>query len=84
VKQHVLLLGSKGMITIIQMKSSIFWDYNAMQRTESQLTFQMNPLHPSLGLKNKQFLLATCFHPGLLLVLFFDHEYGDMSLQNVG
>jgi hypothetical protein len=30
-------------------------------------------------------LLATCFHAGFLLSLFFDPEYGgDMFLRNVG
>jgi hypothetical protein len=46
----------------------------------------------SSGLKNKpnklgcalQALLATCFHAGFLLVLFFDPEDGGgMFLQNV-
>jgi hypothetical protein len=33
----------------------------------------------------EQALLATCFHPGFLLGLFFDLEDGgDMFLRNIG
>jgi hypothetical protein len=51
--------------------------------------FYIHPYGEMIGSRNEnkckcKFLLATCFHVSLLLSLFFDPEYGDMSLQNVG
>jgi hypothetical protein len=57
--------------------------YNAVQYAESQPTFRRNilPVWKQVALS----LLATCFHVGFLLVLFFDPEDGgDMFLRNAG
>jgi hypothetical protein len=73
--------------------------YNAVQSVESHPTFRRNISPPSSGSKNKlskkpawkqaastaRVLLATSFHAGFLLGLFFDPEDGgDMFLRNVG
>jgi hypothetical protein len=57
--------------------------YDAMQSVGSQPTFRRNIL-PCLS-PGFTALLATCFHAGSFLGLFFDSEdRGDMFLRNVG
>jgi hypothetical protein len=67
------------------MESTIFWDIT-LSSVESQPTFRKNISPSSSGSKNKPSKkLATCFHAGFLLALFFDPEDGsDMFLRNVG
>jgi hypothetical protein len=64
--------------------------YNPVCSVESQPTFQRNISPPSSGSKSKPSKkpawkwMATCFHTGFLLGLFFNHEDGgDIFLQNI-
>jgi hypothetical protein len=61
-------------LTVVVMKSTIFWDI--MPRSPLKVNWRFGALDLAL--------LATCFHAGFLLGLFFDPKDGsDMFLQIV-
>jgi hypothetical protein len=63
-------------LTALFMKSTIFRDITPCS------PFKVNR---RFGGTYRLHLLATCFHAGFLLILFFDPEDGgDMLLRNVG
>jgi hypothetical protein len=55
----------------------MFCDVKSVQSAENQLTFRRNTASPS---GSAYYLFRTVF----LVGLYFDHEYGDMFLRNVG
>jgi hypothetical protein len=62
-EQHIASIFRAKVLTAVVMKSTIFKGYNAVSSVECQMTFRRNIS-----------LLATCFHAGFLLGLFFDPE----------
>jgi hypothetical protein len=71
--------------TAVVMKSAIFWDIMPCSPLKANRRFG-GTSPPSSGLKNKpnKALLATCFHDGFLLGLFFEPEDGgDMFLRHI-
>jgi hypothetical protein len=68
-------------------KSTVSWDITPCSQLKVNRRFERNISPPSSGSKNKaskQALLATYYHAGFLLGLFFDPENGgDMFLRNV-
>jgi hypothetical protein len=66
-------------LTAVVMKSSIFWDITLCSSLKVNRRFEGKYCLHLPG------LLATCFHAGVLLSLFFDLKDGDdMFLRNVG
>jgi hypothetical protein len=69
-------------LTAVVMKSTIFWDLTAC--SPLKVNRRLGGTY-RLHLRGLQALLATCFHTGFLLGLFFDPEDGgDMFFRNVG
>jgi ribosome maturation factor RimP len=82
-KTHVIYCVGFEVLTAVVMKSNVFWDIMPCSPLKVNRRFGgISP--PSSGSKNKPALLATSFHSGILLGIFFDHEDGgDMFLRNV-
>jgi hypothetical protein len=73
-----LILGGNEILTTVVKKSSILMSYSLFIKSADILEEHVASIFWKA-------LLATCFHTGFLLILFFDPEDGgNMFLQNVG
>jgi hypothetical protein len=84
---NLLIVGFE-VLTAVVMKSTIFWDIMPCSPLKVDQRFRGTYHLHFQGRRISQANrapLATCFHAGFLLGLFFDPEDGgDMLLRNVG
>jgi hypothetical protein len=84
ITNFILLVGFE-VLTVVVMKSTIFWDIKLCSLLKVNRRFGGTYRLHLQGRRISSVVLSTSFDAGFLLGLFFDPEDGgDMFLRNVG